>query len=50
MPDKVPPSEPLFVGRKREINQMLDILKRNKSITIITGESGVGKTFFGQNV
>ena len=38
---------PLLIGRQKQINQILELLNStNKSITLLTGESGIGKSQF----
>ena len=39
-------TQTLLFGRDNEINRVMDIVNSNHSITLITGESGVGKTKF----
>ena len=34
----------IFIGRKEQLNQLLNCLDESKSITVIVGEEGIGKS------
>jgi tetratricopeptide (TPR) repeat protein len=42
--DDTSESKPLFIGRKGEIDQLFESLSSKRSITVIVGEEGIGKS------